>query len=851
MSQHNNRRIQLEAPAETRTVRFLASAVSVDAERQSSVVTVTRTGQFFDPRYGQFEITPVMLQSMVDNFNKGVFGQDISIDRAHNPADGAAGTITRLFLDRNKLRAEVAWTPFGHDLIKQKGYRYLSAEFMENFVTNEHPFTEHGPTLLGAGLVVRPCVKNLDRVELSEGDAAFTGMQLISEQLATELSEESNVKELIKLFTTALQNKKLSEAAINKWVATATNALETVSDETQQRQLMAQLQETALSLAESAPETVPVINLSAPSAGLSKDDVVALMQQMKTEEAKALSEAQQKKDANIKLFSDHITATKALSEETKAKLLKAADLITGDMTEGQVKAMANQQITLGEELDSQTKLAGMGFTGAHGPMGSVMLASGHNANAMKLAQDVRKQLKLTSAFANGAIRLSDSVDPFVDNVLTLFDGQYNQQLMREHKVLSGEEGSMSDTSLPYAFRREVIREALHDLNILQLVATTTDPSAQTTTQIPYEERKAFNGRTDGLVFERGGIPKAGVSQKMDTAYVNAMKIAFNVSNEMMHFTRVSGVNWDAWGRHVATCSRILREIVVRRLANEMLRMSDSFNAGTVTSENIASQLDGSTSQIKTAQFPVVRPHQVYDLQGTAVGSASNPLVLTVDGANIAPFDGTGKQATGTYYVITNANLGYITLVDETGAAVTPNASAATLSYSYATNVSKFDIDLPSDTKLEAHLNGLLRKIGSRKATMKDDRYITPNFLLMSNTLNDTCTNADQFVVSLKRDGADTNSMGDLEKVKGLPSWATNAPGIDLGDERILMGERGTSHYVVAKAFAIGEMQEGRDPVTGEMNGTKEAYGEEYNAIHTPKPLANRYTSVLVYSATGR
>ena len=85
----------------------------------------------------------------------------------------------------------------------------------------------------------------------------------------------------------------------------------------------------------------------------------------------------------------------------------------------------------------------------------------------------------------------------------------------------------------------------------------------------------------------------------------------------------------------------------------------------------------------------------------------------------------------------------------------------------------------------------------------------------------------------------------------MPAWGTNAPGIDLGDERILMGERGITNYVVAKAFAIGEMQEGRDPVTGEMNGTKEAYGEEYNAIHTPKPLADRLTSVLVYSATTR
>lgn len=847
MPQHN-RKIQLEAPTHTKTVRFLASAVSVDAEQKTSVVTITRTGKFFDPRYGHFEISTTMLQSMVNNFNKGVFGQDIFIDKAHNPSDGAAGTITRLFLDGNKLRGEVAWTPFGQELIEKKGYRYLSAEFIENFVSNEEPHTEFGPTLLAAGLVVRPCIKNLDRVELSEGED-FDGMQLISQQLAVQFSKESNVEKLLKLFKEALANKKLSESAISKWVDTAKKVLEGISDETQQKTLMANLQETALALAETSPEAVPVVNVN--STGLSESDVKALFEKLEADKAKVLSDAQTKREANVKLFTEQVNGTEGLSEGVKAKLLKSADLITAEMTEGQVKALATQQIVLGEELEAQTKLAGMGFQGSNGPMGSVVLASGHNANAMKLAEDVRKQLKQTSSFSNGAIRLSETVDPFVDKVLALFDGQYNQQLNREYKVLSGEEGSVSDTSLPYAFRREVIREALHDVNILQLVAAETDPGAQATTQIPYEERKAFKGRNDGLVFERGGIPKAGVTQKMDMAYVNAMKIAFNVSNEMMHFTRVSGVNWDAWGRHVATCSRILREIVVRRLANEMLRISDSLAAVEVTAENIASQLDGSNTVVKTSAFPVVRPHQVFDLEGNTVGSTSNPITIMFGATEVLPFDGSGNQASGTYYVLANCNLGYIQFVDETGEVVTPNETNATISYSRATNVAMFDTDLPSDTKLEQHLNGLLRKIGNRKAVMKDDRFQEPNFLLMSNTLNDMCTNADQFVAMYKRDGSDTNNMGDLAAIKAMPAWSTNAPGIDLGDERILMGQRGTTHYRVAKAFAMSEMQEGRDPVTGALNGTKEAYGEEYNAIHTPKPLADRYTSVVVYSGTGR
>lgn len=836
------RTFRLEAAA-SKAVRFLSSSVSVDAERQTSTVTVTRTGQFYDPRYGQFEITSTMLQGMIDNFNANVFGQDICIDCAHDPRNGAAGTITRLFLDGNKLRAEVAWTPFGLELIKDKGYRYLSAEFIENYVANEHPFTEHGPTLLAAGLVVRPCIKNLDRVELSESDD-FDGIQLISEQLAKEFKEDSNMN-LIELFKAALENKKLSESVIAQWVEIAKKLLEGVTDEPKQKALMASLQEQALSLADSGQPQSITLN----QTGLTTEQAKALFESMQAEQAKKLADVQAKIDSNRRLLTEQINAAEGLGEDTKATLLEAADLVTGEMSESQVKALAMQQIKLGQNIESQKKLAGMGFNG-QGAGGSVIIQSGHNVGAMKLAEDIRKNLKQTSAFSNGSIRLSETVDPFVDRVLSLFDAQYNDKLNREYKVLSGE-GNISDTELPYAFRREVIREALHDMQILQLVQTNTDPSAQAVTQIPYEERKPFTSVNNGIVYERGAIPKAGVTQKMDMAYINAMKIAFNVSDEMMHFTRVSGVNWDTWGRHVATCSRILREIVVRRLANEMLRMSDSFNAGSVTNESIATQLDGANTRVKTASFPIVRPHSIYDLQGNQIGNTANPITVMFGATPIEPFDGSGNQSAGTYWVIENVNLGYIQFVDETGAVVAPNQGTATISYSYATNVAKFDLDIATGLTLEQHLNGLLRKVGSRKAVMKDDRYVTPNFLLMSNTLNDTCSNAEQFVVSLKRDGSDTNSMGDLSSVKSIPAWATNAPGIDLGDERILMGERGTTNYVVAKAFAIGEMQEGRDPQTGELNGTKEAYGTEFNAIHTPKPLANRYTSVVVYSANGR
>lgn len=102
---------------------------------------------------------------------------------------------------------------------------------------------------------------------------------------------------------------------------------------------------------------------------------------------------------------------------------------------------------------------------------------------------------------------------------------------------------------------------------------------------------------------------------------------------------------------------------------------------------------------------------------------------------------------------------------------------------------KVDSDIPDGVTAEKHYNQLLQAIGRRKAIMKDDRFVTPDFLLMSNTLNDTCTNAEQFVASMKRSGSDTNAQGDLEMVKALPAFSTNAPATHLGDERIIMGRK--------------------------------------------------------------
>ncbi len=71
--------IRLEAGDHQGAVRFLSDRVQLAEGKRTIVATVTRTGRFSDPRYGEFEITRKMLLSMVRNFV------------AHRPDNGAAG----------------------------------------------------------------------------------------------------------------------------------------------------------------------------------------------------------------------------------------------------------------------------------------------------------------------------------------------------------------------------------------------------------------------------------------------------------------------------------------------------------------------------------------------------------------------------------------------------------------------------------------------------------------------------------------------------------------------------------------------------------------------------------------
>lgn len=820
------------------------------------MLTITRTGTFTDPRYGQFEISRALLEEMVRNFDANAYGQDIALDVAHRPSDGAAGYFRKLILDGNKLRGEVELTAHGVEAIEKRGFRYVSAEYDEHFRDNESG-NDHGAVLLGAGLVVRPAIKRLDPIVLGEAGVDASPL-LLGPRLLSEITEETRAvfDKYLKQLREKLTSLKLGEALIKTLTEAFQQAGKGLTEEPALKVLAEQFEAAGKQLAEQQAKGGGEVKLeiSMPEPGgktLSEDDVRRLMAETQASASASAKKLEEAKEAKVESF------RKALSEEKGLESLTADDrkalgefetLIFAEMPDGAVKALAERAIALAHKMAARDKLAAMGYGGTVAGSPRIHV---DEQSTKKLQETIDENLKRSMAYGNRAIKVPEKVSPFVAKVLEDFDRLNARRLHAETKTLAGEETNIGDTDLPVGFQRTVIREALSDLNILQVVNTLTDPTATATTQIPYEQRDTSAVMNDGIVYEGQGIPGASIRQLMDLAYILPVKLALKLTNEVMHFSRASQINWDAWGRNVESNARVVRELVARRIANELQRAADAYGAVAVVGETFDSQLTGSASTLKTTNFPIVRPHQQYDLQGNTVGSVDNAIAIVLNGSAITAFDGSGTQSAGTYYRVTSYNMGYIQLVDEAGDPVTPaDTGVNTIGYHYATNMAKFDMDVPAGTTKEKHLNGLLQAVGARKAVLSGDRFVMPNFLLMSPVLNDEASNAENFTAQARRDGANTSSEGDLAAVKGVAAFGTNAPSIDLGDERIIMGPRGTLTYTVSKPFMTGQPFEAVD-ANGRPTGEKVAYGEEYSAIKVPSPIRNRLTSVLAYSVTGR
>lgn len=848
---HGFRHFRLSASGhDARTIRFVSGlpvslAESLAGEASKSWVTLTRTGKFFDRRYGEFEITKAMLTEMVGNFDKGTYGQDIFLDVSHEPDKGAAAKVVKLTIEGDRLRALVEWTPYGVEAVKGRGFRYLSAEFHENWQDNEQR-AAHGCVLLGAGLTTRPVIKRLDPISLSEQtDGEGMPAMLLHPTLLSELIHEvrTTMNKHLDQLKAALAAKKLSEAAIASVLKAAEQAMTGMTDDAAMKALCDSLLDGAIKLAESGQG---VGNISI-TVGQSAEQVQAAV-------AKALAEAsdQAKKlaetaDSRRKLLADTV-GEKIRDAELVAKVCKPFESLVVSLSEDGVKAIAGEVIALAEPMLAQKQLAAMGFGNFRG---NAIIAVDSSNQVKSLQEAVDKRLGIERMPARRRFELSGGAEvaegkALAEKVLAQFDAQHGAQLHAEHKMLAAGDGIMSDVAVPTIFERTVIREVLYQMVGLSLVDVGTDTFSQSVS-IPYSFRDTTAaGMNDTRTYEGQGIKRSGIRQAMDIAYPMPQKLAFEVSDELRYLMGNGQLNFDILAENARNAIRIIGEDTERLIWNEQVNASDEYGAVPVASESLTG-VNGTNKIFVLANFPVVKPRKVFDLQGNQVGNTANPVVVTYAGSAIHEY--TGGQANGTYYVL-DYQLGEIRFVNQAGAIQTPaNATAITVGYAYATNVAKWDTDL-GGLKVKERYDDLLYRIGLRKALLEDQRSYPASQMLLSGTLMTAIEQAETFGANFARPGTALDQNGNLGAVKGIPGFKSYAPGLQLGDNRIVIGQRGLTRFRMLKPWALGQLQDQKD-ANGRFTGKKEAYGDQFIALHTPLPLKAGFTSIVLYSATAR
>lgn len=199
-------------------------ALSETAEGLPTKIQLLKAGQYYDSRYGKFQITEDLFLSMIKNFDSKVTNLDVAIDFSHDNHKEAAGWVLGLSTNDNgtELWADVSWTGAGKEKVMDKQFRYVSSEFEQNYLNNE-TMQKFGPTLTGVGLTNRPVIKGMDPlIQLSEynekefvmdeKDKMIEQLKAEIEALKSKLKGDSELGEMKKeLEEKDEENKMLSE----------------------------------------------------------------------------------------------------------------------------------------------------------------------------------------------------------------------------------------------------------------------------------------------------------------------------------------------------------------------------------------------------------------------------------------------------------------------------------------------------------------------------------------------------------------------------------------------------------------------------------------------------------------
>ena len=130
------------------------SPVAVSSEETKFIYNLLPVGRFYDKRYGEINISPEKIKMMADNFGKFP-SYEVPIKLGHSDGAKSPGKVIGVEAKDNGLEITMLVDAETAKDINEKKYRYMSAEFEDNYL-NKETGENVGAVLLGAALVNQP-----------------------------------------------------------------------------------------------------------------------------------------------------------------------------------------------------------------------------------------------------------------------------------------------------------------------------------------------------------------------------------------------------------------------------------------------------------------------------------------------------------------------------------------------------------------------------------------------------------------------------------------------------------------------------------------------------------------------
>ena len=194
----------------------------VDPQALAKEIHVVPTGKWNHPYYGEFEITPKMISQMCAYFKEGV-RKDIPITPGHdNGMSGgelpAVGWFKEL-IDKgvDGLYAWVEWTAEGEKLLREKAFKYFSAEISWNYYDPELDIKKD-ILLVGGALTNKPFFKQLDMdpaAGFSEKDKDKVTFSFEVKEIINQFNE-TNIMDLKTILAKKVEELSAEEVAFVK-----------------------------------------------------------------------------------------------------------------------------------------------------------------------------------------------------------------------------------------------------------------------------------------------------------------------------------------------------------------------------------------------------------------------------------------------------------------------------------------------------------------------------------------------------------------------------------------------------------------------------------------------------------